>query len=298
MAKLHFYRTVGGHTTKFADGTGNVSATQEFTTDITHGTVKKGTVYQIRQGQSPNGDLYNCLAGASTGETARFKKDDNVLAIADEEFYGASLALQKALAATQKSVTIEIAEEDLKTLKSSDYKLCFAKKIAQGDYNVVWQSSTKYLVSNSFSWTPQYELFGSNLFQENIEVKVATNIVNIGLGETSILNEHGILEPAKTGGPDTELTMDNQYDLIHPGVNQLSTGITGETISTPIYVAPNPIVKGLTSLTPVEKVLVWFEQNIATGTMFSQSRSLSVEIDLTNTDSATRLYSDQKWITP
>lgn len=207
-------------------------------------------------------------------------------------------AFQSALAAAQKAVRIEIAPEDLTNLKSANYKLCFAKKVGDEDYNVVWQSYDKYLSTSNFSWTPMYQLFGSNTFQGQVQVQVSTNIVDIGLGETSVLNTVGILEPPKTGGPEISLTMENEYGSIHPGVNQLSTGIDGGQVSTPIYVAMNSIVMGNTELTPVEKVLVWFEQNIQTSTMFSSSRSESVEIDLTTTNSATRLYKNQDWVTP
>jgi hypothetical protein len=207
-------------------------------------------------------------------------------------------AFKSAKAAVQKSVIIQIAEEDLATLKANDYKLCFAKKVGDADYNVVWQSYNKYLANNQFSWTPQYQLFGSNIFQGNITVQVATNVVQIELGETSVLDEAGTLKPPKTGGSDTGFTMENNYGTIHPGVNQLSTGIDGKQISTPIYVAQKAIVSGSVVLTPVEKVLVWFEQNIQTSTMFSDARAQAVEIDLTTLNCATRMYKDQNWITP
>ncbi|MGK7925414.1 MAG: hypothetical protein AB4290_09230 [Spirulina sp.] len=207
-------------------------------------------------------------------------------------------AFLSALAAVQKSVIIKIATSDLETLKNGNYKLCFAKKVGDAAYNVVWQSYQDYLANNTFSWTPQYQIFGSNVFQANIEVQVSTNTQTIGLGETSILNSSGILESPSTGGPTTGFVMDNQYGSIHPGVNQLSTGIDGKQESTPIYVAESPSVIGETTLTPVEKILVWFEQDIQTSTMFSTSRSQAVEIDLTNQDSATRMYQNQTWITP
>ncbi|MEG3973730.1 hypothetical protein QT970_03780 [Microcoleus sp. herbarium8] len=209
-----------------------------------------------------------------------------------------SEALLNALRASQKAVTIQIDTNDLKELKSSDYKLCFAKKVGDDDYNVVWQSYTKYLYNNEFSWTPQYQLFCSNVFQSDILVRVSTNVVAIGLGEISILDESGILGKASTGGDNNAINLTNEYGSIHPGVNQLSIGIDGKQVSTPIYVSTKVSVKGPTKLIPVEKVLVWFEQNIETSTMFSTAKSLSVEIDLTSTDKATRLYKDQKWSTP
>ena len=206
-------------------------------------------------------------------------------------------ALQKALDETEKLVQIEISTEDLRLLKGAGYKLCFAKKV-DDEYNVVWQSYTDYLSNNKFSWTPQYQLFGSNVFQNNITVKVSTNLVTIGLGETSVLDSAGILGDPSTGGPETSITLENEYGTIHPGVNQLSTGLRGEQVSTPIYVAPKAAVMGPAVLTPIEEVLVWFQQDIETSTMFSTARSLAVEIDMTSVNSATRLYSNQRWTTP
>jgi hypothetical protein len=211
----------------------------------------------------------------------------------------AVLMLNSLLAATEKSVTIQIAANDLTLLKTSRYRLCFAKKVGDNAYDVVWQSYTNYLSNNTFSWTPQYELFGSNTFQDNVRVDISTNVQRIGLGEVSILNASGLLSPASTGGPSTSITLRNQYGPIHPGINQISkSSMGGAAVSTPIYVAQYPVVLGDTSLTPVEKVLVWFQQDIETGTMFSESRSMSIEIDLTFTNSATRLYTEGQWTTP
>jgi len=203
-----------------------------------------------------------------------------------------------AMVDVQKSVTIEICENDLKILKQNKYKLCFAKKVGENDYNVVWQSYTDYLSNNAFSWIPKYQLFGSNEFEANVTVKVSTNKVDIGLGETALLDASGYLESAYSGGPDISITLSNEYGPIHPGLNQISTGIDGEEISTPIYVGESQVVEGDTKLTPVEKVLVWFEQNVETSMMFSTSRSKAVEIDLTSTNTATREYCKGKWITP
>ncbi|SFR12173.1 hypothetical protein SAMN04488564_103750 [Lentzea waywayandensis] len=196
-----------------------------------------------------------------------------------------------------KSVDIQIAQADLKTLKDSGYKLCFAKKV-NGTYNVVWQSAEKYLHDNTFSWQPLYQLFGSNTFQGNVNVKVATNEVAVGLGDQATLDKDGNLGEASTGGPATGITMINQFGPIHPGLSAYSTDINGNGSTTPIYVGESPIVLGNDLLTPVEAVQVWFEQDVATGTMFSVARSNAVDIDLTSGNSAVRLYSDGKWSTP
>ncbi|WP_434443415.1 hypothetical protein [Lentzea sp. E54] len=196
-----------------------------------------------------------------------------------------------------KTVDIQIAPEDLKTLKESGYQLCFAKKV-NDTYNVVWQSASEYLVDNSFSWQPLYELFGSNKFEGDVSVHVATNRVSIGLGDEATLDKDGLLGEASSGGPATGITMINQYGPIHPGLCAFSTDVNGRGTTTPIYVAESPIVSGSDVLTPVEVVQVWFEQNIATSTMFSSARSNAVEIDLSQQNTAARLYSNGGWSTP
>jgi hypothetical protein len=197
---------------------------------------------------------------------------------------------------TTKSVKIEIAPADLEFLKDNHYKLCFAKMV-NNTFNVVWQSYDKYLATTTFQWVPTYQLFGTNTFQDNVTVTVDTNTVDIELGQQSTLDAAGELGNASTGGPSTAITLVNNYGPIHPGVNQVSIGPNGQ-VSTPIFVNADQIATGTDTLTPVDQVMVWFEQDIATSTMFSTARSMSVTIDLTNVDSAARLYSGEVWSTP
>ncbi len=201
------------------------------------------------------------------------------------------------MAGTQKTVNITITSDDLTFLKDNQYRLCFAKKV-NNTFDVVWQSYQEYLDNNSFLWTPVYQLFGSNEFAGDVLVKVQTNTVNIDLNQQATLDKEGVLGPASTGGTTTGITLVNNYGPIHPGLNQLSTGIGGTQESTPIYVAPDQIALGSDLLTPIDEVLVWFEQNIETSTMFSDARTRSTTIDMTNTNTQTRLYSGGKWTTP
>lgn len=206
-----------------------------------------------------------------------------------------TMRLQKCLDSVKKQVSVEIDPDDLTALKASNYKLCFAKKVAEGAYNVVWQSFDKYLVNNTFSWTPQYQLFGSNTFEEGVTVNVSTNLKTIGLGETATLSPAGVLQTPVSGGSSTGFTMHNEYGSIHVGVSQLCTQLDGTTISSPIYVSTAAAVKGDVVLTPVETVLVWFQQDIVTSTMLSTAQTYGQELDLTDTNSKKCLYKNQKW---
>lgn len=292
MSKLHIFRD-SDYKNHDADGDGNVTMEDEFKVKVTKGAVTKGRVYWIRQGMSNYLGNFDCV-----GDATFRKVSDEVRLLTGNKALTAAYSLREALLASLKTVTIQIDPEDQERLKDNRYKLCFAKKVAEGDYNVVWQSYEDYLSTNEFSWTPQYQIFGSNDFKGSVKVHVSTNLVDVGLGEEVLLDKAGNIKPPKTGGEPTAITLHNEFGSIHPGLNQLCTGIDGMQVSTPIYVAPSAMVLGDASLTPVEKVLVWFEQSITTSTMFSTARSQSIEIDLTFAKDATRLYKGQKWILP
>ena len=207
-------------------------------------------------------------------------------------------SLKAVLLESTKTVTIKISDDELKNLKGNDYMLCFAKKVGDNLYNVVWQAYDKYLSENVFSWTPQYQLFGTNNFTSGAKVSTRTNIVTIGLGQSSTLDQYGLLNAPVSGGPGTSVTLNNSYGNIYPGVNQICTGIDGSIISAPTYVAEKASIKGnIVSYTPTEKVAVWFQQDIETSTMINNINGNPVEIDLNLADSATRLYSNGKWRT-
>lgn len=214
--------------------------------------------------------------------------------MSDSNYTHLVVNLQQALAASEKVVNVEISLDDLSRMKKSGYRLCFAKKV-NDSYNVVWESYDDYLHTNIFSWTPQYELFGTNSFSGGVEVKATTNIETCGLGETCLLDEYGILEPATTGGPDVSLTLLNEYDPIHPGVNQLAKGIDGTTRITPIYVAESQMVTGEAILTPKESIRIWFQQDIESSTMISEAISKYIDLDLTRTNEMSCKYEDGKW---
>lgn len=62
------------------------------------------------------------------------------------------------------TLNVNIEGSELETLKSSGYKLCFAKKV-NGIYTVVWSGSTEYLGTNTFEWVEEYQVFGQNKFK-------------------------------------------------------------------------------------------------------------------------------------
>jgi hypothetical protein len=206
-------------------------------------------------------------------------------------------AVAKGTAHMAKSVEIQIALNDLEFLKANQYQLCFARMV-NGAYTVVWQSYSDYLQNNPFSWLPLYQLFGTNNFTANGGVvTMNTNSVSIDLGEQAVLNPDGNMEPAVTGGPADGITMINQYGPIHPGLTGVSTGPDGVQRTVPMFVAPLAIATGTDVLTPVERMRVWFQQNVASGATTNQDISMAVEFDLTAVDLARATYSQGNWST-
>ncbi len=203
--------------------------------------------------------------------------------------------LAQAVNATTKSVNITIAADDIRRLMDSNYKICFAKKIGDANYNVIWQSYKDFSQNNTFSWTPQYQAFRTDTFQAGVTVKTASDPKTIGLGETTTIDKYGILSDPVTGGDTSAINVDNEYKATHIGVSQVSTGIDGQIVSTPIYVSENECMLGNAVLKPVEKVMVWFEYNAETSTMFTEMKTHSIEVDLTQKNSVNLKYENEKW---
>ena len=204
-----------------------------------------------------------------------------------------------------KTINIQIDQNDLTQLKDGHYMLCFAKKIKNQNYNIIWQAYWDYMVNNQIHYYPQYAAFGSQYFENIAKVFISTNIVQIKSGEKTTVNNVGILSNPVEGGDPQALNYDNQYNGIHLGVSQTIYGITGKKTCSPIFLSVNKLIPGLCKYIPENKVLVWFEQNVSTGIMSSnlceypkeESMSSTKEIDLEDTNIANLKYTNGKWIT-
>lgn len=195
---------------------------------------------------------------------------------------------------TEKTLIIRIEAEDLQILKDSNFKLCFAKNV-EGIFDVVWRASEGYLSINQFDWSYQYQLFCSNSFADNEKVRSTTEFRDIDFGQESTLNDAGILSPPSTGGEENKITLVNEYGSIHPGLSQMAVGVDGKMATTPTYLAENAVVQGTYGLTTAEMVLVWFEQDVETGTMFTSGKSNGFEVDMTSVEVVELLYQNQTW---
>lgn len=218
------------------------------------------------------------------------------LEAAKKDYAEKSRALKAASDAATKKVNVSVAVGDLKYLMDNGYKMCFAKKVGDADYNVIWQSYDRFSEFNEFSWVPQYQIFRSNTFEAGVTVKTSSMPQDIGLGEVTTIDTYGVLSKPVTGGSETALNVINMYGATHIGINQISKGIDGKPGSNPIYVSQNESISGTASFEPVEKVMIWFECNAETSTMFSTMKSGFKEVDLTKNNEISIRYENGAWL--
>jgi len=194
-----------------------------------------------------------------------------------------------------KSVTIQVGLNDLRWLEANGYNICVAKKIAGYEYDVVWQSFIP-LPQTVFSWDSEYQIFVISYFMENAMVILdAAHTADVGLGEEITLDSALKFSVPTKGGPETGITLINQFGSTFPGISQVITGFDGKRVSKPAFVVPTPAPSGETVLTPVDSVLVWFQSDVQVGSMFKGPRPNAVEIDLAVDNSASWLYQNGSW---
>ncbi|THG95706.1 hypothetical protein EW026_g5995 [Hermanssonia centrifuga] len=184
------------------------------------------------------------------------------------------------------TLTVNVNSDDVLRLKQAGYKLCIAKRV-NGKYDVVW-SGADFLVKNTFKWDSEFQVFGSQTFEGGLQVSADTEEQDIKFGETCTLDQYGRMRPAH-GSADPKsgvLHVENNYRLMHIGVNAK----LGKSWS-PIYLSEQPFYTGKVDLTPVEKVMIWFDSKSATGTMLVDAITDCLELDFTgNTAPQTVLY--------
>jgi len=201
-----------------------------------------------------------------------------------------------------KLIIIQISQEDLEILKNGKYMLCIAMKVEKQAYDVIWQAYQDYMINNQIMLYPRYAAFGSQYFRNNSKVFVSTNIEDIIQGEITTVEQSGYLTSAVSGGQEQAINFDNQYNGIHLGIDQYLNDIFNKYICSPIFVSKNSFYPEQVHFIPEDKLLIWFEQGVTSGTMSSNilhctgggSMSELVEITLTQQDTTVQ-YVKGKW---
>lgn len=206
-----------------------------------------------------------------------------------------------------KSLNISIDGGVLPILKNSNYNLCLAKGVSGYPFTIVWYASADYLACNKFSWTPTYEMFFIPEFVLGAQIGGSSTAVSILPGEQVTVDVNGVLSTAEPGDNSTALTMINNYPKpMYPGLKQSATDFDSKTVIAPNFVTDEAVVMGVTELTPVELIMVWFETRLETGTMIDRplpdgggpmvSRTNPFVVDCAQSDDVTIVFdANQHW---
>ena len=189
---------------------------------------------------------------------------------------------------------IQIGVQEIQTLKATGAQMCFAR-LVNGAYSVVWQASGNFLESNEFSWTEDFALFGTNAFVPGTTVQITTNVVNINSGQEAALSPNGFLGSPTTGLAGA-ITLVNQSGPIHPGLNG-SASFNGDQTFSPMFVAASAVGQGPTQIMPEGTIAIWFEPNVASGTMIAQHPQNAFTANLiAATNGVACLYQNGRWL--
>ncbi|PSR76415.1 hypothetical protein PHLCEN_2v8450 [Hermanssonia centrifuga] len=136
------------------------------------------------------------------------------------------------------TLTVMTSTDDCPRLRQAGYRLFLAKQI-NGNYEVIWFGDP-WLV-NRFQWQSGLEVFESLTFEGGLQVDAKTTAHNIKFGEIVTLGQWDHGKPA-TGASDQSEALSGNVDL-----------------------------------TPVEKMLVWFDFKSHIGTVLANEIPYSVE---------------------
>ena len=192
-----------------------------------------------------------------------------------------------------KKLTILINSNDIQMLQDSGFNLNISVKV-NGIFNVVWFSDPDFQDENDYSWSQDFELFGTNTFEDDALAEADTNLLNISPGQSATLNSMGVFEVEADPGIEESITATNNFEPIYLGLAQQLAVPSGMQDSLPVFVSPelNNLETGL--LTPSSEVMLWFGDT-ETGRIFINEPQNNIILDFTDIDEITVNYSGGNW---
>lgn len=213
-----------------------------------------------------------------------------------------------------KELNIRVSENDLKILRENDYVLCVAKRVEDSYYNVIWQAEKNFTQNNRIIWDDKvsnYSLFASTSCHEGQTVFENILPIQISLGERAVLEKAGYFSGKEPGKEADEIEMRNLYEPVYPGLCQQCIDFNGETSIQPFFLSPVLCIPGEFRVKPVDKLLVWFEQDVRQGMIIRPEREkidnamlksasgykaeIDMEADESGNKKVTLLYQDYMW---
>lgn len=203
------------------------------------------------------------------------------------------------------NIKVNIAENDLKTLKTNKYNLCLAFGERSMGFDVVCIGTGDYSSSNTFKVGNEYAVFFCASLMDGEAVAVSSQVKDIELGQQITINKDSVFENPVEGKYADRLEIVNNYGNIYPGFGRKVKYGTDERMRI-AFVSPYVSVKGTFAMEPENVIRIWFQQFADTGTYFTDfidknrmsgtSMYAEAVIDSSaGSDTVLLTYADGKW---
>jgi len=200
------------------------------------------------------------------------------------------------------SIHITIEPKILHTLTQGGYSLCVAKILADssGDvFNVIMASIPQIEPNMIVKWTDVYQIHAaSQPFQPGGSVVVTGGLapMPISFGHSYVVK--GWDDPGKIINDPNAPT--NGFGFVNDMVCSVvvSTQDPHTKQFIPIYISPESLIAGRELLTPIDKVVLWFEQNMQSATMVSNDKGNSLLVDCTDGPKTVTFKDPGVWVGP
>ncbi|KAG7094770.1 hypothetical protein E1B28_005586 [Marasmius oreades] len=187
---------------------------------------------------------------------------------------------------SQYRLTILISDDTFPALKKAGYRLCIAKEV-NGKYDVAFQTVKEVAYQNDFEFEERFRIFGTRKFEVGENAQPFTRRVPILSGREVTLDVDGAFSVVSGPVvPSKPFTVHNQYAYpLHFGVD----AVVDNDYNT-AFVHEMAVLSGEIFVAPKKKLLIWFEQGLETGMMFTHTVSNSIRLDFTETNDITISY--------
>ncbi|KAG7094768.1 hypothetical protein E1B28_005584 [Marasmius oreades] len=183
-------------------------------------------------------------------------------------------------------LTIFISEDTFPALKKAGYRLCIAKEV-NGKHDVAFQTVKDIVYQNDFEFDERFLIFGTKKFEVGETAQPFTRKVLIASGREVTLDVDGAFSVVSGPVvPSKPFTVHNQYAYpLHFGVD----AVVDNGYNT-AFVHEMAVLSGEIFMAPKKKLLIWFDQGLETGMMFTHTVSNCMRLDFTETNDITISY--------
>jgi len=199
------------------------------------------------------------------------------------------------------SIHLTIDPKILVTLVKGAYTLCVAKVLidSSGEVsNVIMATIPQLEPDMTIKWTDMYQIYAaSDPYQEgSVIVTGGSTPKPVPLGHSYVIKSWD--DPPKVindpEAPPNGFCFKN--GMVCSAVVSMQDPHTKQFV--PIYISPEPLVAGTDTLTPINKVVLWFGRNVETATMIADDKGNSLTVDCTDGPQAVTYKEPGLWVGP